>query len=222
MKNDIKKIAVTAVFCALAYICMFVFRFKVGFLTFDFKDAVIAVISFLFGPVYGVTTVGIVSLLELVTVSDTGVYGLIMNFCSSASFAFTCGIIYKYKKTFSGAIFAAAASVIVVTLVMMLANVLVTPFYMGVETKTVINMIPTLLLPFNLCKATMNAAATLIIYKPLTSGLKNLGLVSSSTKEKFKISKKTIILTLCALAVAGITALVLIYTLGGTFELIKA
>ena len=222
MKNDIKKIAVTAVFCALAYICMFVFRFKVGFLTFDFKDAVIAVISFLFGPIYGVATVGIVSLFELVTVSDTGIYGLIMNFCSSASFAFACGIIYKYKKTFSGAIYAAAASVIVVTLVMMLANVLVTPFYMGVKTETVINMIPTLLLPFNLCKATMNAAVTLIIYKPLTSGLKSLGLVTSAAKEKFRFTKKTIVLTISALIVAVITAFVLIYSLGGSFELVKS
>lgn len=200
---------------------MFVFRFKVGFLTFDFKDAVIAVVSFLFGPLYGVSTAGIVALLELVTVSDTGIYGLIMNFCSSATFAFTCGIIYKYKRSFSGAIFAAAAAVIAVTVAMMLANVLVTPFYMGVSTETVINMMPTLLLPFNLCKATMNAAITLIIYKPLTVNLKKLGLVKSSVDTKFKISRKTVVLTLCAILVAIFTTYVLINVLGGSFELIK-
>ena len=42
MKNEqIKKIAVTAMLTALAFLITFVFRFKVGFLTFDFKDAII-------------------------------------------------------------------------------------------------------------------------------------------------------------------------------------
>lgn len=222
MKYDIKKITVTAVFCAVAYLCMFVFRFKVGFLTFDFKDAIIAVVSFLFGPLYGVATSGVVALLELVTVSDTGFYGLIMNFCSSSAFAFTCGIIYKHKRSFSGAIFAAAAAVIAVTAVMMLANLLITPFYMGVSTKAVAQMIPTLLLPFNLCKATMNAAITLIIYKPLTVNLKKLGLVKSSIDTKFKITKKTVILTICAVLVAAFTTFVLINVLGGSFEFVKS
>lgn len=222
MKYDLKKITVTAVFCAFAYICMFVFRFKVGFLTFDFKDVVIAVVSFLFGPLYGVATAGTVALLELVTVSETGIYGLIMNFCSSAAFAFTCGIIYKYKRNFSGAIFAASATVIAVTVVMMLANILVTPYYMGVKTQVVVGMIPTLLLPFNLCKATMNAAITLIIYKPLTTKLKSLGVVKSDGVEKFKFTKKTIVMMICAVAVAVFTTFVLINVLGGSFELIKS
>ena len=220
-KYDLKKITVTAVFCAVAYICMFVFRFKVSFLTFDFKDAVIAVVSFMFGPLYGVVTAGTVALLELFTVSDTGFYGFVMNLCSSAVFGLTCGTIYKYKKTFSGAIFAASAAVITVTCAMMLANILVTPFYMGVKTETVVNMIPTLLLPFNLCKATMNAAVTLIIYKPITTGLKNTGLIESKSKEKFKLTKKTIWLTLGALMIAVFTAFILIYSLGGSFEFIR-
>ena len=48
---SLKKLSVTAMLCALAYICMFVFKFKVGFLTFDLKDAVLTVIAFLYGPV---------------------------------------------------------------------------------------------------------------------------------------------------------------------------
>lgn len=222
MKYDLKKITVTAVFCAVAYLCMFIFRFKVGFLTFDFKDAVIAVVSFLFGPLYGVATAGTVALLELVTVSDTGFYGLIMNFLSSSAFAFSCGIIYKHKRSFSGAIFAVSAAVISVTLVMVLANIFITPFYMHVSTEVVVNMIPTLLLPFNLCKATMNAAITLIIYKPLTVNLKKLGLLKSDGDTKFKLTKKTVILTICAVLVALFTAFVLINVLGGSFELVKS
>ena len=96
-KTNIKKISVTAVLCALAYLCMFVFRFKVSFLTFDFKDAILAVISFLYGPIYGIVSALVVALTELISVSDTGVYGFIMNFLSSAAFAGVCGVFYKYK-----------------------------------------------------------------------------------------------------------------------------
>ena len=42
--KNIKKLTVTALFCALAFLMTFVFRFKVGFLTFEFKDAVISVL----------------------------------------------------------------------------------------------------------------------------------------------------------------------------------
>ena len=99
-KNNVKKITVTALFCALAFLMTFIFRFKVGFLTFDMKDAIISVISLLYGPIYGVASAGVVAVLELLSVSDTGLYGLIMNFLSSATFALACGSVYKYKRSF--------------------------------------------------------------------------------------------------------------------------
>ena len=77
-----------AMFAAIAYVCVFVFRFKVSFLTLDVKDAVMAVGALALGPVAGILIASVVALLEFITVSDTGVYGLIMNFLSSASFTF--------------------------------------------------------------------------------------------------------------------------------------
>ena len=103
-KINLKKLAVAAALCALAFASMFLFRIKVQFLTFDAKDAVIGLSSLLLGPLYGVCSAAAVAFLEFLTVSDTGVYGLIMNFLSSGTFAFTCGIIYKYRRTFSGAV----------------------------------------------------------------------------------------------------------------------
>ena len=76
-----------ALLCALAYICEFVFRIKVSFLTFDAKDAIIAIGALAFGPVSGVAMSLVVALLELVTVSETGFYGFLMNFLSSAVFS---------------------------------------------------------------------------------------------------------------------------------------
>ena len=219
-KKDVKKISVTALFCAIAFLMTFVFRFKVGFLTFDLKDAVISVISLLYGPIYGVASAGVVAVLELLSVSDTGLYGLIMNFISSATFAIACGSVYKFKRNFSGAIFAVVVSVISVTAIMMVANIFITPYYMGVETAEVIALIPTMLFPFNLCKSIVNAASLLIIYKPITNALKKTGLVVAN-KTSYSFSKKSVILFVVSLAVLALAVCFIIFKMGGSFSFLK-
>lgn len=219
-KNNVKKITVTALFCALAFLMTFIFRFKVGFLTFDMKDAIISVISLLYGPIYGVASAGVVAVLELLSVSDTGLYGLIMNFLSSATFALACGSVYKYKRSFSGAIIAVAVSVVSVTAVMMVANIFITPYYMGVGTADVLALIPTMLLPFNLCKAIINATSLLIIYKPITNALKKTKLVASN-QTAYKFSKKSALLVVVSLLVLILAVLFIIFKMGGSFSFLK-
>lgn len=219
-KNNVKKITVTALFCALAFLMTFIFRFKVGFLTFDMKDAIISVISLLYGPIYGVASAGVVAVLELLSVSDTGIYGLIMNFLSSATFALACGSVYKYKRSFSGAIIAVSVSVVSVTAVMMVANIFITPYYMGVGTADVLALIPTMLLPFNLCKAIINATSLLIIYKPITNALKKTKLVPSS-QTAYKFSKKSALLVVVSLLVLILAVLFIIFKMGGSFTFLK-
>lgn len=221
MQNSmkLKKISVTAILCAVAYLCMFLFRFKVSFLTFDFKDAVFAVIAFLYGPVYGILSSLVVALVEFVTVSDTGVYGLIMNFLSSATFSAVCGLFYKYRRTLSGAVLGSVIAVISMTAVMLVANIFITPFYMGAERAVVISMIPTLLLPFNLIKGVINAAVTMIIYKPVTGIFKKTGLMPSGN---IKTNKKSFVwLSLAAAGVIIVAVLVIIFVLKGSFEFVS-
>ena len=215
-KTNLKKISVTAMLCALAYICMFVFKFKVGFLTFDLKDAVLTVIAFLYGPIYGVISSVLVALLELVSVSDTGIYGFIMNALSSAVFTFICGVFYKYRRTLMGAVFGSISAVFGMTAVMMVANIFITPFYMGVARDQVAAMIPTLLLPFNLIKGVVNAAITMLIYKPITSALKKVGLSAPSNK-KTDI-EKFIFLAICATTLLVVAVLIILFMLHGEFQ----
>ena len=220
-KTKTKNISVTAMLTALAFLLTFVFRFKVAFLTFDFKDSIISIASLLFGPLYGVASAIIVAFIEFISVSDTGIYGLIMNFASSATFALAIGTVYKYKRSFSGAIIACVTAVISVSVVMMLANIIVTPFYMGVTTAEVIAQIPTLLLPFNFTKAVMNATALLIIYKPFTTALKKAGLVKTSGDAKYQLGFKTIMLMSVSVIVFIAAVLFLIFVLKGQFTLFK-
>jgi riboflavin transporter FmnP len=219
-KNNIKKMTVTAVLCSLAYLCTFLLHFKVSFLTFDFKDAIITVISLMYGPLYGLFSSGLVAFIEFVTVSDTGVYGLIMNFLSSAAFSVTAGIIYKHKRNFSGAIFAIIGAVISVISVMLLANMFITPLYLAGKSVTrseVFALIPTLLLPFNCVKAVMNAAITLIIYRPITDIFKRMSLIERN-KDIPKNNTKSIILLLCSLLVILLAILVFVFYLDGSFS----
>lgn len=219
MKNEkLKRVAVTAVFSAIAFLLTFFFKFKVSFLTFDFKDAVISIVSLVFGPLYGVASAGVVAFLEFLSVSDTGLYGLIMNFISSAIFALVFGSVYKFKRTFSGAIISAVLAAISVTAVMMIANYFITPYYMGVSRGEVVALIPTLLLPFNLAKSVINAASTLIIYKPVTNALKRVGAIKKS-ENNVTLNKKSLVLTVVSLIVIVVAILFVLFYLNGGFSI---
>ncbi len=219
--SKIRKLSVISMICALAYLCMFVFRFKVLFLTFDIKDAVLAIASLLYGPVWGVISSSLVALLEMITVSETGFYGCVMNFLSSASFTFLCGLIYKYRKNMAGAVVGVITGAFTMTAVMVLANLLITPYYMGVPRGQVVEMIPTLLLPFNAIKAVVNGAVTLLIYKPFTSGLKRAGVLPRKTESEYRLNQKTVMLTFISIVVIIACVVVLFTMLNGSFEVFR-
>lgn len=212
-KLSLKDISVASILIALAFICTFIFKFKVGFLTFDLKDAMLAIIAFLFGPIMAVASAVIVAVLEFLTISDTGVYGLIMNAISSSAFGFTIGIFYKYRKSFLNALLGAFTAIFITTAIMMLANIYITPLYMGVPRGEIIKMIPTLLLPFNLIKSTVNAAFTMTLYKPITSAFKKVGLIKGS-EQTFSI-KKFIPILAVSIIVILIASLFIIFVLKG-------
>jgi riboflavin transporter FmnP len=217
---SIKKLSVAGMLCALAYLCMFIFRIKVSFLTFDAKDAILAILSLLYGPVWGVASSAVVALLEFLTVSDTGVYGLIMNFLSSATFTGVCGLIYKYKRNFSGAVVGVIAATLSLTGVMMIANLLITPYYMGVSRADVVGLIPVLLLPFNLTKSILNAALTMAVYKLFTTALKQTGLLTKNQEKSYTLSKKTVMILVSSLAVVALSVVVFLVFMKGNFELL--
>ena len=216
-KNNIKKMSVIGVLCALAYLCTFLLHFKVMFLTFDFKDAVIAISALIYGPLAGLFSSLIVALTEFVTFSDTGVYGLIMNFLSSAAFSVIGGFIYKYRRTFLGAILSGMASVLAVTTVMLMANLCITPYYMHVDRSVVVELIPGVLLPFNLLKSVINASLTLLIYKPMTKAFGRLGLIERKQNKRGS-GLRTVILSLSCLVIAAVSVLVFIFVLDGKVE----
>ncbi len=215
--QKIKKLTAVAVFAALAYVIHFV-HIPVMFLNLDFKDVIMAICGMYFGPVAGIVVSVLVPLLEYPT-SSTGVYGFIMNIISSLTFVGVASVIYKFKKSLSGAIIALAAAALSMTAAMMVANLFITPFYMGVERSAVVALIPRVLLPFNAVKAILNASLTLCLYKPLTRVLKATGfgkseaVVSAPTKGS---KTRTVLVFVIGGVIAAISLVVIFTVLGGT------
>ena len=213
-KHNLDRVVGVSVFSALAFIVALVCNVipeVAGFLSIDAKDSVISIASFIYGPVSGILIALIAALVEFLTFSTTGWYGLIMNFASSAVFAMTAALIYKFKRTVNGALIGFFCAVIATTGVMLLLNNFVTPLYLEymvglpreLAVQTVIDYLPTVLLPFNAAKALMNAAIAMVLYKPVLLALSRARLLNGK-KPSFTFNKSTVVILIVgAICLAG-------------------
>ena len=221
--TSVRNITAIGLFYAIAFILCLVFHFKAMFLTFDLKDSVITVGAMLLGPVPGLIMSVIVSLLDFLLIpssTGTGVYGLMMDIISSASFVCIGSWIYTYRRTMGGAVIGMVSSVLGMTAIMMGANILITPYYMGATTGEVIALIPTLLLPFNLTKAVFNAALVFILYNPIAKAMRLARFVPVGKSEgKSKNVSLTLAVTAVGVIVGAAALLYFFLGLGGTFSI---
>ena len=181
--NRTKQLVVLAMLCAIAYIVMFICRIPIVlFLKYEPKDVIITIGGFMMGPLAALIVSVVVSLVEMLTVSDTGVIGLIMNVISTCAFSCTASLIYKKQHNLKGAVLGLLVAVVVVTGVMMLWNYLITPLYMTNQSRAdIAAMLVPVFLPFNLLKAGLNMALTLLLYKPIVLALRRAKLLPPST-----------------------------------------
>ena len=168
----VKEIVMIGMFCALAYAVMALSKLipinVMGFLNFDFKDAVIAICGFMFGPLPAVIVSVIVSFIEMITISSTGPIGLLMNVLSTCAFVVPAAVIYKARKKFSGALIGLIAGVLCMTGIMILWNWLITPIYMGMPREVVVGYLVPVFLPFNLIKGIVVSVLTFLLYQRIS------------------------------------------------------
>ena len=134
-KSNVKTITSMAMLTAIAYVVMVLSKMLPqvsGFLQLDLKDTVICIGGFVFGPLAAAIISIVVAVVEMFTVSDTGIIGLIMNMLATCAFCCTAAFVYKRIHTKKGAIIGLALGVVLLTIVMMLWHYLITPLYMGV------------------------------------------------------------------------------------------
>ena len=206
-----KKLTMIGMLCAVAYIVMVVGRFPVVlFLKYDPKDVVITIGGFIFGPMTSFLISLIVSLSEMVTVSETGRIGCIMNILSTCCFACTAAFIYKKQHTMKGAITGLVTGCLLTTAVMLLWNYLITPIYMGYPREAVAELLLPAFLPFNLLKGGLNTVITLLIYKPIVTALRKAGFLETTSPQGAVRQRRTGIMLVCAVLLITLIFLMLV------------
>ena len=219
-----RRLITIALFAAFAYVVAFSFRINVSFLTFDAKDAIICISAMIMGPLAGPVVSLLVTLIEQITVGDTGFWGWLMDFISTSTFSVIAAYVYSKRRNISGVAIALTAAVATTVTVMMLTNLLITPIYMKVDVEQVIAFIPTLLFPFNLTKSVLNAGVVLALYKPLITALRASGLIpksenAQSGEKKSFWSVRSLIFLLIAILLISASIIYMVFGLGGNFEL---
>ena len=169
----IRRLCVMALLCAMAFAAVAVIRIPVVvFLKYEPKDVLLVIGGFLFGPLAGGLMATAVALLELVTVSDTGIIGCVMNILSSCLFVCTAAAVYRRKRTLNAAVIGLVLGALATTAAMLLWNYLVTPLYMGIPRQAVTEMLLPVFLPFNLLKTALNSVLALLLYKTTVKALR--------------------------------------------------
>ena len=211
----LKALMAMAMLCALALAADILLRISGigGFLTYEPKDVILTIGGFIFGPVAGIVMSLIVCTIEMVTVSSTGVIGLLMNFLASGVFVGVSSVIYSRKKTLARAIIGLISGSLSMLVIMLLWNYIMTPIFMGVTREVVLGMFIPLLIPFNLLKAGLNSALILFLYKGVVTALRKSKLIparENNAGEKKRINT-ALIITVSAVLVVTLTLVMLIF-----------
>ena len=211
-QNRTKRMTLTAMLCALAYVAVVLIRIPIlaqlPFLKYDPKDVVIVLGGLMLGPVSSVIISVVASLVEMLTIGTTGLWGLLMNVIASCAFAVPAAMLYQKRHSIKGAVMGLTAGVFFMTAMMMLWNYLITPIYMGTPREVVAGMLLPSFLPFNMLKGGINMALTLLLYKPLITALRRANILHGS-EEQQKITLNVGVMAVAVVLLAGCILLAL-------------
>lgn len=208
-----RDLTILALLAAVAYVVMYLSKLipvnVLGFLNFDLKDVIICIAGFLFGPLAAAGISLVVSLIEMVTVSSTGLWGLLMNVLSTCAFACMAAWFYQRNRTIKGAIVGLVIGAVLMAAVMLLWNWLITPIYMHTPREKVVPLLIPIFLPFNLIKAGINGTLTVLLYKPIVNALRKAKLVEPSSGKGGKSKLGVALVAAVLLVTFALLALVL-------------
>ena len=173
MENVSKKTSTLAklgILAAISVVLVAIVHFPLipaaAFLEYDPADVPILLGTFALGPAAGILLTLVASVIQGLTVSaSSGWYGILMHVIATGTYVLVAGNIYKAHKTKKQAILALVCGTLAMAAVMVPANLLITPIFMGAPRAAVAAMIPTAILPFNLLKAGINSVITFLLYK---------------------------------------------------------
>ena len=169
MSERTKKLTLLAMFTAIAVVLITFVHFPLfpaaPFLQYDPADVPILIGAFAFGPVAGLTVTVLASFIQAFLISGDGPYGFLMHAIATGTLALVSSLIYRRRHTQAGAVLGLVCGTLAMGLVMVVANHYITPFYTGMPTEAVDELLLPFILPFNLLKAGINSVVTFLLYK---------------------------------------------------------
>ena len=160
--NSTVRLAKLAMMAAISCVLVLLIRIPftpLPFLVYDPADIPIYITTFAMGPGAGVILTLVVSFIQAFVLGGDGVYGFLMHVLATAVFAVVAGFMYKHKKT-----------LVVMVAVMCVANIFITPMFMGTPREAVIELLPLIAL-FNVLKGGINGIVTFVVYKRISGFL---------------------------------------------------
>ena len=210
MNNTVRFIVRVAIFGAIAGVLYAVpfLAFNIPlfppFLKFHFDEIPLLIAGFAYGPWVSLAAIFVRALIKLpIDIGETMGVGVLADLLFSIAFILPATFIYKYKRTFVGAIIGISVGTISQIVVAMIGNVYVMiPFYLylygmdEVKMLEVINAVAiwkiqdlkwsyafVAVLPFNAIKDAIVVIVTLLVYKPLRRVINRFNEKSSENRE---------------------------------------
>jgi len=184
-----RKLTVMAMLAAVSIVLVYFIHFPLfpaaAFLEYDPADIPIIIGTFAFGVPGGLLITLVASVIQGITVSaGSGLYGILMHFVATGSYVLAAGLIYRRWKTRKGALVAMIVGTVTMGIVMMGANLMITPHFTGWPVEEVKTLLLPVILPFNLIKAGINSAVTFLIYKPISRMIHSFNEKGASAEKK--------------------------------------
>lgn len=169
----IKYVSHYSILIALSVVTGYLIHFPIlpvaPYLLYDPGHIFILIAAFKFGPKDGIIMTFAYATLFVLLTGQGGPYGALMNFIATSGFVFVSSWIYFRKHDKNGALMGLFFGTLAMTVVMIPANLLITPLYLGVERSMVIQLLLPAIIPFNLLKGLISSVLTLLIYKRISS-----------------------------------------------------
>jgi len=176
LKRDVRALTTTGVLTAFSLALELSLAFPViataPFLLYSPGDLPILFITYLFGIIPGIIAVAINASLFVLIRGEGGPYGLIMHFLAASAFVSVFAIFARSKKMVH-LITGLALGTVARALIMVPANLILTPIYLKAPLGLVKGMIVPAIIPFNLLHSGINSILFILLYIPLKSLLDN-------------------------------------------------
>ncbi len=176
MNPRTRKLTVMAMLVAISVVLVYLIHVPIfpaaDYLKYDPADIPILIGAFAYGPASGILLTVIASIVQGFTVSmDGGLYGILMHVIATSILVLVSCLFYRVKPTRAGQAAGLFCGTVAMGVVMMGANHLITPYFLGAPVEMVDAILLPIILPFNLIKAGINSVITFLLYRTVSRAI---------------------------------------------------